>query len=101
MLGVICALGVKAILSFPLNSLDKNNEPVNNVNSKTNIDVAQLHIGLPKDSIIMIFGEPDEFSSTSLQGRNVEHFGYKVSNSIVPNLEFTFVDGALTSYSKR
>ena len=101
MLGVICALGVLAILSFPSNSHDENNEPVNNVNSKTNIGVEQLHIGLPKDSVLLIYGEPDEFSSTSLQGRNVEHIAYKVNNSVVPNLEFTFVDGALTSYSKR
>lgn len=100
-LGVVCTLGVLAIMPFSSNSHDENKEPVNHGDAETKIDMTQLHIGLPKDSVLLIYGEPDEFSSTSLQGRNVEHIAYKVNNSVVPNLEFTFVDGALTSYSKR
>lgn len=100
-LGVICTLGVLAIIAAATNSRERIDVPVSHFDAKTKKGKVHLHTGMPKDSVIMLCGEPDEFSSTTIQGHNMEHVGYQVSNSFISDLEFTFIDGVLTDCTQR
>lgn len=60
----------------------------------------KLHTGMPKDSVLLFAGEPSEFRSSTIQGLNMEHARYKISNRYVAGLEFTFIDGVLTDYNQ-
>lgn len=99
-LGVVCTLGVLAIIAAASDRMEQIDVPVSYFDAKTKKGKVKLHTGMPKDSVLMLAGEPDEFRSTTIQGHNMEHAGYKISNRYVADLEFTFIDGVLTDYSQ-
>lgn len=94
-LGVICTLGVLAIMA-KINS-SKTSIPVSYFDIRMTHGTVHLHTGMPKDSVIMLCGQGiDEFESSIIEGHNVERIRYVTSNPVVVNLDFTFVDGLLT-----
>lgn len=55
-----------------------------------------LHTGMPKDSVRILVGKPDNVELRSY-GNALEDWGYKIRNSYVPDLEINFEDGKLKS----
>ena len=90
-----CTLGVLAIIAAASNRMEQIDVPVSYFDAKTKKGKVKLHTGMPKDSVLLLAGEPDEFRSTTIQGHNMEHAGYKISNRYVADLEFTFIDGEI------
>ena len=61
----------------------------------------KLHLGIPKDSVILLIGKPDDIESHSIGNTVVEEIGYKVNSDVYPDLSFTFENGKLESFSQR
>ncbi len=101
-LGIVCTLGVLAVIAAATsaNSRSEIKVPISYFDAKTKKGKVRLHTGMPKDSVLMLCGEPDEFRSSTIQGHNMEHAGYMVKDRYVSDLEFTFIDGVLTDYSQ-
>lgn len=97
-LGVVCTLGVLAVIATATSSKmqEEIKVPVSHFDAKTKKGKVHLHTGMSKDSVLMLCGEPDEFRSSTIQGHNMEHAGYMVKDKYVSDLEFTFIDGVLT-----
>ena len=62
--------------------------------------VVKLHLGMPKDSVIMIIGTPDDISSHSTYNTIIEEIKYKVKNDDIADLTFEFEDGKLTKFTQ-
>lgn len=54
-----------------------------------------LYTGMPKDSVQMLVGKPDEVDLHSAGGTTFENWGYKMKNKYVSDLDIDFVDGKL------
>jgi len=54
-----------------------------------------LHTGMPKDSVRILVGKPDNVELRSY-GNALEDWGYKIRNNYVPDLEINFEAGKLT-----
>ena len=61
-----------------------------------------LHIGMPKDSVRILVGKPDEVSLNTFRSSTHESWGYKVNNKYglpkeyqISDLDIDFVDGKL------
>ena len=61
----------------------------------------KLHLGIPKDSVILLIGKPDDIESHSEGKAIIEEIGYKVNTDDYPDLNFTFENGKLESFSQR
>ena len=61
---------------------------------------AQLHLGMPKDSVILLVGNPAESSAHSLGSTVYESIGYKIKGSEIPNLTFEFENGKLERFNQ-
>ena len=58
----------------------------------------KLHLGMPRDSVIMLVGKPDYIKSHSQYGRDIiEELGYSI-NSDYSDLNFTFENGKLKEF---
>jgi len=95
-LGVICTLGFLAIIAATSNKMEQINIPVSYFDAKTKKGKVKLHTGMPRDSILLLAGEPDEYRSTTIKGHSIEYVRYKINNRYVANLKFAFIDGMLT-----
>ena len=62
--------------------------------------MVNLHLGMPKDSVILLIGKPDDYNSHSISNIIIEEIGYKVKNDVVEDLTFTFEDGKLKSFTQ-
>jgi hypothetical protein len=56
-----------------------------------------LHTGMPKDSVRILVGKPDEVNLRSYGRTNLEDWGYKIRNSYISDLDLHFEDGKLKS----
>lgn len=59
-----------------------------------------LHTGMSKDSVQILVGKPDEVSLNNLMGSSYEHWGYKLKNKYISDLDIEFVDGKLNEISQ-
>ncbi len=58
-----------------------------------------LHLGMPKDSVILLVGKPDDIRSHSDIGDDIiEEFGYNVKDKGFNDLTFTFENGKLKEF---
>ena len=57
-----------------------------------------LHLGMPKDSVILLLGEPDESEAHSFRGGIINEIGYKVKDKGYADLTFRFENGKLESF---
>jgi len=60
----------------------------------------ELHTGMPKDSVQILVGKPDEVSLNTMLGSTYEHWGYKLRNKYVSDLDIEFVDGKLNEITQ-
>ena len=56
-----------------------------------------LHTGMPKDSVKILIGKPDEVDLRSIGSIAYETWGYKLKNNYISNLDIKFEDGKLKS----
>lgn len=54
-----------------------------------------LYTGMPKDSVRMLVGKPDEVDLNKIAGTNYEKWGYKLKNKYISDLDIDFRDGKL------
>lgn len=57
-----------------------------------------LHLGMPKDSVILLLGEPDESEAHSIGSLIINEIGYKVKDKSYADLSFRFENGKLESF---
>ena len=57
-----------------------------------------LHLGMPKDSVILLLGEPDESEAYSIGSIIINEIGYKVKDKGFADLTFRFENGKLDSF---
>lgn len=53
---------------------------------------------MPKDSVIMLVGEPDKSEAHSIGSIIINEIGYKVKNKGYADLTFRFENGKLESF---
>ena len=80
-------------LSF--DSLGDNIEKAQPFEVLTKKGMVTLHLGMPKDSVIMIVGKPDDVRAHTYGSTVEEVIGYKVKGESFADLNFTFEDGKL------
>lgn len=60
--------------------------------------LVKLHLGMPKDSVILLIGKPDNYNSHSVGSTVVEEVGYVIKSKNCEDLSFHFENGVLESF---
>lgn len=74
---------------------------INKVSESQYIDVngkkglVTLHTGMPKDSVKLLIGKPDEVRLNEIYNTHYEKWGYKINNNIFADLYVDFENGIL------
>lgn len=87
------ALGTK-------NNKSKENKPVQYIEIKGKKGNAEVHIGMPKDSVYILAGKPDDVDLHSIGNTTYEKWGYKIKNGYISDLNFKFEDGELVAVNQ-
>lgn len=82
---------------------DLNQEPeVQYIEIEGKKGIVTVHTGMPKDSVQLLVGKPDEVSLDTYGGSSHEKWGYKIHNRLrlpkdmqIADLRIEFVDGRL------
>ena len=61
-------------------------------------DIVKMHLGMPKDSVILLLGAPDKVWSHSSGKDIIEDISYCINNDKYPDLIFTFENGELKEF---
>ena len=88
------------VASFSLMSSSSSPSKQTPFEVRTKKGLVKLHLGIPKDSVLFLIGEPDDYQSHSIGNTIIEEIGYKVNNERYEDLNFTFEDGKLVSFSQ-
>jgi hypothetical protein len=56
----------------------------------------ELHTDMPKDSVRMLVGKPDDVDLYSIGNKTIETWHYKIKNNYVSDLDIKFENGRLT-----
>ncbi|MCQ2238709.1 MAG: hypothetical protein MJZ73_05700 [Bacteroidaceae bacterium] len=70
-------------------------------NVKTSHGNVRLHTGMTKDSILILMGEPDEFSILDVGGDYHEDMDYHINQSAYCDLSLEVINGILVNAHKR
>ena len=62
--------------------------------------VVTLYTGMPKDSVKLLVGKPDEVDLREIGHTFYESWGYKIKNEYYPDLRIEFEDGRLEGLSQ-
>jgi hypothetical protein len=60
-----------------------------------------LHTGMPKDSVKILVGKPDEVNLHSIGSTAYEKWGYKIRNQYISDLDIDFKDSKLESVRQK
>lgn len=60
-----------------------------------------LHTGMPKDSVKILIGKPDEVNLYSTGSTAYEKWGYKIRNQYISDLGIDFKDSKLESVRQK
>lgn len=60
----------------------------------------KLHLDMPKDSVILLAGEPDDQSAHSIGNTIYETLRYSSGNNTYSSLRLEFEDGKLSSFNQ-
>jgi len=97
--GIIATLFVLYLISLGLRSNRSNyaekEVQVQYVEIKGKKGNVTLHTGMPKDSVRMLVGKPDEVHLNRIASTNYEKWGYKLKNKYISDLDINFRDGKL------
>ena len=63
--------------------------------------VVTIHTGMPKDSVKIMVGKPDQVDLRNIAGVPYEDWGYKITNEYVSDLDLEFEDGKLINVRQR
>jgi hypothetical protein len=58
--------------------------------------IVEVYTGMPKDSIRMLAGKPDDIDLYSIGNKTIETWKYKIKNKYVPDLRIEFENGRLS-----
>jgi hypothetical protein len=60
-----------------------------------------LYVGIPKDSVELLVGKPDEVRLNNIGDMTMEDWGYKLKNKYISDLDISFKDGRMTSVDQK
>ena len=83
-------------LSLNLKNLNKEAE-IQYIEVKGKRGNVTLHTGMPKDSVQILVGKPDEVDLRSEGNTSFEDWGYKIKHGYLSDLDINFEDGKLKS----
>ena len=63
--------------------------------------VVTIHTGMPKDSVRLIVGKPDQVDLSNIAGVAHENWGYKINEQYITDLDLKFEDGKLKGVHQR
>jgi uncharacterized membrane protein len=103
--GILLTLFVLFIIGIGISSNYANyKDQAQHINDKVQVQYvtvkgkkgnAELYTGMPKDSVRMLVGKPDEVHLNSIGNSTYEHWGFKLKNKYISDLEVDFEDGKL------
>lgn len=67
---------------------------------ETKKGTVDLHLGISKDSVIILLGKPDNYKSHSMGNTIMEEIGYRINSKDYEDLTFQFEDGKLESFNQ-
>ena len=67
---------------------------------QTKTGIVQLHLGMPKDSVILLLGKPDNKSASSIGNTINEELDYYSTDDATETLYLRFENGTLESFSQ-
>ena len=71
--------------------------PVQYIEIKGKKGRVTVHTGMPKDSVELLVGKPDEVDMDTYGSYVVERWGYKIVDKYYPDLRIEFKNGTLTN----
>ena len=97
--GVVATLFFAFIVSLGSNQKEQieNRKTIQKVEVKGKKGRVSLYVGIPKDSVELLLGKPDDVRLNTLSTDTYEDWGYKLKNSYIPDLEISFKNGRMTS----
>ncbi len=67
----------------------------------TDKGTVKMHLGMPKDSVLILLGEPDERSTRSYDNEIIDDFSYKTKKDIeYPDLHLRFENNILKEFDQ-
>ena len=71
--------------------------PVQYIEIKGKKGRVTVHTGMPKDSVQLLVGKPDQVDLNTIGDVVYEKWGYKLKNQYLSDLDFRFENGLMTS----
>ncbi len=71
--------------------------PVQYIEIKGKKGRVTVHTGMPKDSVQLLVGKPDQVRMSTIGSTVYENWGYILKNQYVSDLDFRFENGLMTS----
>lgn len=71
--------------------------PVHYIEIKGKNGRVTVHTGMPKDSVQLLVGKPDQVDMSTIGSTVYENWGYILKNQYVSDLDFRFENGHMTS----
>ncbi|TXG84337.1 MAG: hypothetical protein E6R13_03220 [Spirochaetes bacterium] len=91
----LIGLGIKA------NNKNEEKKVVQKIEVKGKKGRVMLYVGIPKDSVELLVGKPDEVRLDNLGDMTIEDWGYKLKNEYISDLDISFNDGRMTSVDQK
>lgn len=97
--GIVATIFFAFLISLGSNQNEKieNKKTIQKVEVKGKKGRVTLYVGIPKDSVELLVGKPDEVRLDNLGGHTMEDWGYKLKNVYVSDLNISFTDGRMTA----
>ncbi len=73
----------------------ENNIQVQSIDIKGRKGNVTVHTGMPKDSVLLLLGKPDEVDLRTFGNTTFEDWGYKLKKGYSSDLDINFKDGKL------
>lgn len=96
--GILFTFFIVFLLSLGTRSNEREEKtPVQYIEIKGKKGNAEVHMRMPKDSVYILTGKPDEVDLHSIGNTTYESWGYKIKNEYISDLNFKFENGELVS----
>lgn len=93
--GIIATLFFAFLVS--LGSNQNKQKTIQKIEVKGKKGRVSLYVGIPKDSVELLLGKPDDVRLNSMSSDTYENWGYKLKNDYISDLEISFKNGKMTS----
>lgn len=101
--GFVAGIVATIFFAFLISLGSNQNEQLENKKTIQKVDVkgkkgrVALYVGIPKDSVELLVGKPDEVRLNTIGNTTYENWGYKLKNKYISDLEVSFENGRMTS----